>query len=872
MHRNLMPCLPAKVIQFAKYLLIGGAVSLSVQVMGQQPALSYYLPDISYDPQITTPAEFLGHEVGAWHVSHDRLYQYMLQLARESDRISVQEYARTYEARPLLLLTVTSAENQRNIEAIRTRHLAWCDPDQHIDFNQEKLPTVLYQGFSIHGNEPSGANAGMLLAYYLAAGQSQEVLTILDQVVVLFDPCFNPDGLQRFSGWVNSYRGQELVADPASEELHEPWPGGRTNHYWFDLNRDWMLLQHPESRGRVANFYAWRPNILTDHHEMGSNSSFFFMPGDQRRVHPLTPKRNQELTFAIADYHVKALDSIGSLYFSQQNYDDYYYGKGSSYPDMNGCVGILFEQASARGHLRETDNGLLSFPFAIRNHVNTGISTYRAAVGLRKELLEYQRQSFIDNVEEAKNFPVKAYVFQDKGDPVKVNRFIQQLSQQQIKIYHLNKPVTVNGVAYGEQAYIIPMEQTQYRVIRGLFETITHFEDSIFYDISTWTMPLAYNLQYATLDAKSFAGNLIGELASTTMPAGSIHGGQASYAYLIPWEGYFAPAVAYQLLEKGLHVRVNDEPLEGMVGMEKHRFAAGTLILPVPHQAMGATAMHHLVDSLCQAMGVDAYALNSGYTHPINLGSPNTSAIHLPRIALVIGEGIYGNDAGEIWFMLDHRFRIPVTLISSTDFNRLDLNRYTTLIIPDGSPRISQSGIDKLKEWVRGGGTLLNMEGAALWATSNGLAKVSRKKLGEEEDLDLPYGELGDYQRTRYIAGAIMQATMDLTHPLAFGYTRDKLPVFRRGNTLFDLPGNKNASPITYTDHARLSGYVPATYLPAMDGSAEVIVNQLGRGKVINYADDLNFRAFWYGTTKLMMNGIFFGSMISSNACERVGE
>lgn len=290
MHTFLNPFLPAKVTQIAKSILIALGVYASCTLSGQEPTLSYYLPDINYDPNITTPAAFLGHEVGAWHVSHDRLYQYMLLLARESDRITVEEYARTYEARPLLLLTITSAANQRNIKAIQAKHQAWCDPGQDVGMDPEDMPTVLYQGYSIHGNEPSGANAALLTAYYLAAGQSKEVMDILDHVVVLFDPCFNPDGLQRFSGWVNSYKGQELIADPASEELHEPWPGGRTNHYWFDLNRDWMLLQHPESRGRVANFYAWRPNILTDHHEMGSNSTFFFMPGDQRRVHPLTRK------------------------------------------------------------------------------------------------------------------------------------------------------------------------------------------------------------------------------------------------------------------------------------------------------------------------------------------------------------------------------------------------------------------------------------------------------------------------------------------------------------------------------------------------------------------------------------------------------
>jgi hypothetical protein len=211
--------------------------------------------------------------------------------------------------------------------------------------------------------------------------------SLLNETVILLDPSFNPDGLNRFASWVNTHKSQTLVTDPVSRELNEAWPGGRTNHYWFDLNRDWLYVQHPESQGRIAKFHEWKPNILTDHHEMGSNSTFFFQPGVPSRINPLTPQKNRELTAKIGTFHARYLDKIGSLYFTEEDYDDFYYGKGSTFPDVNGAVGILFEQASSRGHAQETINGVLSFPFTIRNQVTTSFSTLAAARALRTELL-----------------------------------------------------------------------------------------------------------------------------------------------------------------------------------------------------------------------------------------------------------------------------------------------------------------------------------------------------------------------------------------------------------------------------------------------------------------------------------------------------
>ena len=368
-----------------------------------QVDITYYLPDIEYDPAIPTPKSVIGHQVGEWHISHDKLVQYMEKLAASSDRIIIQEYARSHENRPLLNLIISAPKNLVRINEIKDIHRKLCTPNEADQVNTANEPIVVYQGYSIHGNESSGVNASMLVAYYLAAGQSPEVLNKLENGIFIIDPAYNPDGINRFASWVNSHKSKHLVSDPADREYTEAYPRGRTNHYWFDLNRDWLLLSHPESQGRIKVFHDWKPNILTDHHEMNTNSTFFFQPGIPSRTNPNTPQRNQDLTEEIGHFHAHALDSINSLYYTKSSFDDYYYGKGSTYPDANACVGILFEQASSRGHLQESVNGLLSFPFTIRNQVVTSLSTQEAAISKRKEMLDYQRSFYKNNIKDGKN-------------------------------------------------------------------------------------------------------------------------------------------------------------------------------------------------------------------------------------------------------------------------------------------------------------------------------------------------------------------------------------------------------------------------------------------------------------------------------------
>ena len=278
--------------------------------------------------------------------------------------------------------------------------------------------------------------------YFISNNFTQRV------TIILFDPSYNPDGLQRFAYWANTNKNANLNPDPNDREYNEVWPGGRTNHYWFDLNRDWMPAQLPESRARLKTFHDWLPNILTDHHEMGSHSTFFFQPGVPERTNPLTPKLNQELTKKIGSYHAKALDKIGSLYYSEEGYDDFYYGKGSTYPDINGGIGILFEQASSRGHVQETENGLLTFPFTIRNQFTAALSTLDAAKNMRVEILDYQQNFYQNARNEGSKEKDKAIVFGDEKDAAKTYHLAEILKRNHINFNDIKQDFTVNGKQY----------------------------------------------------------------------------------------------------------------------------------------------------------------------------------------------------------------------------------------------------------------------------------------------------------------------------------------------------------------------------------------------------------------------------------------
>lgn len=851
-----------------KKFLLTCSLLLTLTSVWAQPDLSYYLPDgVAYNPAIPTPKSVIGHEVGEWHVTHDRLVTYMRALDAASDRISLEVTGYTHEARPLLLLTITSPKNHQNIEAIRAQHVQLTDPAKSGSLDVKNMPLVFYQGYSIHGNEASGVNASLLMAYHYAAAQGAEIEKFLENTVVLFDPSYNPDGMQRFSAWVNSRKSKVISTDPFDTEHNEAWPGGRFNHYWFDLNRDWLVAQHPESQARVRSFHKWKPNVLTDHHEMGTNATFFFQPGVPSRNHPLTPDKNLELSRKMGEYHAKALDNIGSFYYTQEGFDDFYYGKGSTFPDVQGAIGILFEQASSRGHAQESVNGVLTFPFTVRNQFVTSLSSLKAVNEMREEFLNYQRQFFKDAVAEAAKDVNKAIIFGSGKDKAKAFHLAEIIARQQIDIYKVPSTQTINGKEFGaEGSYIVPLNQSNYRLIKGMFEKRTQFKDSLFYDISSWTFPLAFGLEYEELKALPSLGEKVSE---AKLPAGKRIGGKSDYAYVFESTNYYTPRALYRLLNAGLRVKVATDPFYHSDG---RKFERGAILFTVAGQDKNAEVIEYLINEIAQKDGIDIYAFNTGLDYKgVSLGSSSFMNIRKPEIAMLVGDGISATDVGEVWHVLDTRFQIPVTLMPVEVFNRVNLNKYNTLIIPPtwGSLSASDATKEKLKTWIQNGGILIGLENAVNWLNTAGLGKFDMKKEEEKKDGVVkarPYGDLEEYTGAQETSGAIFEATADLSHPLLFGYYNAKMPVFKSNNLYMEKSRNAYANPLVFTSSPLLSGYISKQNYAKLKEASVAGVSTMGQGRVIGFTDNLCFRAFWFGSNKLLMNAIFYGPIISGGS------
>jgi len=842
-------------------------VMVQAQVLNPEPvSLDYYLPDdVTYNSNIPTPEEILGAQLGEWHVRHDQLVNYMYAVAEASERVTITEYARTYENRPLLMLTITSPQNHQNIDELKEEHLKLTDASVSDDLDLSRMPAVVTMSYSVHGNEPSGSNASLAVVYYLAAAQGAEINAMLQNTIINVDPSINPDGLDRFAHWANTNKSLNvLVTDPNSREFDETWPGGRTNHYWFDLNRDWMPMIHPESQGRVAKFHEWVPQVLTDHHEMGTNSTFFFQPGIPSRTHPLTPQRNQALTGAIAEYHAEVLDDIQSLYYTRESFDDFYYGKGSTYPDVQGSIGILFEQASSRGHAQESIHGIVKFPFTIKNQFVTSLSTLEAVQELKEELLANTREFFKEAAEEARDASIKAYVFGEEADQARTKHLAEMLDRNQINVYELARDYQDFKAG---KAFVVPTNQRQYKLLTAMFERRTEFTDSLFYDVSTWTMPYAFNLPFAELN-RDYNSNMLGDEFSLDgfELNGELVGENAQYAYAFEWDEYYAPRALYRLLANGVRAKVASQTFKAVIENGAKDFDYGTIMIPMGVQD-DPDKVHEIIQAITEEDGITVYNLPTGLTPSgMDLGSGNFENLEVPKVAMIGGSGSNSSEVGEAWHLFDQRYHMPLSIIKSDDVGRTDLSRYNVII--SSGYGVSEDAGENLKEWVRDGGTLIVFKNAIRWAKSLELANVDyvedEEADEEEEEVNVrPYVKAGEDRGAGFIGGSIFNAKLDLTHPIGYGFNEENITVFRNSTLFIEKGENPYSTPLYYTDDPLASGYSNDENLELIQGSGAIVISSYGGGNVIAMTDNPNFRAFWYGTNKLFANAIFFGETIS---------
>jgi hypothetical protein len=828
-------------------------------------AQEYLPPDSDLDPGIPAPESVLGWNVGDWHVSHDKLVQYMQALAESSPRVSIKVIGYTYEQRPLLQVAITSEANQQKLETLRQAHL------------EGKEPLVVWLGYSVHGDEPSGSNASMLAAYYLAASRSSFVEELLAGSVILIDPGVNPDGLNRFASWANSNAGKMPVSDPLTRQHIQNWPRGRGNHYWFDLNRDWLPLVHPESRARIVEFHRWLPHVLTDHHEQGSYPGFFFQPGVPTRQNPLTPPENLELTRALAVFHSRAMDAAGQPHFTEDAFDDFYYGKGSTYPDINGGIGILFEQRAIRGQEILTSNGTETFRQAVANQLRMSLSTLKGAWELRDQLRDYQTGFYQAQREKAGNRNLQAWVVSDDADPARAQAFLEVLELHRIEYQPLDETFRSGEETFEPgHAWVIPARQRQSGLLEALMEQRTNFKDETFYDVSAWTLPLAYNLPFTKLNRTPVTQEA--HPVSSGIPL--IHDAPA---WAIPWNQLDAPALLQRLLDSGAKVRTSIKPFSVHTANGLQSFLSGTLVIQAGIQV--ETALADILGALDEAAhtGLDIYAFGSTMTSVgPDLGSHHFPIVEPVKPLLIGGEGTSSYGAGEIWYLLDQRLELPAPIIELNRLSEVDLGDYTHLLLPDGDyAKIDESRQEDITAWVEAGGILIAVDRAAAWsqklcfpaakpgcnpsAEANGEA-AHTNPAREEPEVVTPraYSDFADDTAQQVIGGAIVASLIDLSHPLTFGYRRADLPLKRRGTTELLPSENAYSTPVRYTASPLMAGFIGNDRLKAIQGQAAVIAEKKGEGLVVHFANDPLFRGYWRGTERLYINALYLGQVVET--------
>lgn len=830
---------------------------------------NYFFPQgNNFDPAIPTPEQFLGYPIGDWHTRHDRIVNYFEELAKVSPKAHFQIIGYTNEHRAQVVLTITSPENYARIDEIQKEHVRLTDPSQTV--STSGMPVIVTLGYNVHGNEPSSSEAAMLTAYYLIARQGAEADQTLRESVIHIDPNYNPDGRDRHSTWANMHKGSPPVADPLDREHNEGWPRGRFNHYWFDLNRDWLPLAHVESQNRLEFFHKWLPNVCTDFHEMGTNGTNFFEPTKPYgSENPVVPRDNYDkLNPLFEKYFVKALDEIGSLYWAKEVFDNSYPGYGSTYPDIHGGLGLVFEQASSRGHVQQSSTRVITFPFTIRNHVRTGLATVKASIENRELLLKHQQDYFKSALEEGIKSAIKAYVFGDNSDKGRTNAFAELLLKHRIETYALDADITVGGTRYEKgKAFIVPTDQRQYRMVRTMFEKVTKFYDSVFYDASSWTMALGYGIPHEGLTAsvKFSRGEKIKfeDIAPKPAPVP-----KSNYAYVFEWNEYYAPKALYHLLDNGVFAKAAFKPFTAVVNGQNKNFGYGTIVVAVADQNLPADEVYTHIKEASRKSGIDIYNVETGMTSQgVYLGSGNIRTVEKPKVIMLIGNGASPTEAGAIWHLLDTKVEMPITKVDTDQFSRVNLFDYNTLILVSGNyGMLGDKGVEKIKDWVKEGGTLILQRYAVNWAINSKLIdeQLVKENGDKSSSLRLDYVTADDHNGSREIGGSMYMADLDITHPLGFGYARRGLPVYRNHDVFIQPSKSPFNTVVKYTSNPLLSGYVHPSNLNKIRNSVSLEVTGVGRGRAILFVDDPNFRGYWYGTNKLFFNALFFGSHIAA--------
>ncbi len=805
--------------------------------------IEFFLPEGEmFDASIPSPEAVLGQQLGQKHLRHDQIVRYLSMLASSRAEAKLIDYGQTNEGRRLILLAISSADNIRNLKQVK----------------QDDKVLKIWNGFSVHGNESSGANASVLYAWYLLATNNPSIKNMMKNTVVLIDPVINPDGLARFTTYANNYRSLSTVTDPNDMSHVEQWPSGRTNHYWFDLNRDWLLLTQTESKARLKYFHEWQPHVLTDHHEMGSAGTFFFQPGVPSRKNPLISDKNQLLTQKLAKFHAKALDDANQFYYKEESFDDFYPGKGSTYPDLQGSVGILFEQSRANGGVIDTQNGQRSLAEGIKNQFLTALSTLNGAKEHRTELLEYKKNFFKNAMSAASKLSTKGYVLDVSHNAIKAQKLTQFLDTHRIKYGFLSADKTVKDHRYPkDQSIFIHLNQPQTTLIQSLFNTDTSFADNTFYDVSAWHLGMAWGLPWAAVTSALNTHNK----APANKPGNTYK--NDAIAYLFDWDSGKAPAALYYLSQHFEDVMITGKPLH----VAGAKVAAGSFVLPV-NKNTNQDKLFAVLSTITDAFKVKWYAVDTALAETgVDLGSPAVQKFQSVKAMMVVGSGIDAYQAGSLWHLFDTQVYLPLSKVRTSQLRYIDFSEYTHIILPNGSYQryFDEKLSKKLKNWVQAGGHLIALQSAANWVENN-LQKTEDEDKKKSDDVEevvrKAYSDYNKDAAEKVLGGAIVAAEADLTHPLSFGTFLQNQFVLMKGKAVLQPSEQSYNTPLQATEKVRAAGFVSDHWQEKLSKAPLVVADKTGKGSIIKFGFNPNFRAFWQGTQRWMINAIFLSELV----------
>jgi hypothetical protein len=812
---------------------------------------------------IQSPAEFLGYELGDRFTRHHAVVDYFKYVDNVAGNVQLIQYGETYEKRPLVVAMITSPENVAQLEQIRQDNLKRTGL---LSGQPATKVGIVWLSYNVHGNEANSTETAMKTLYELVNPSNTKTKEWLKNTVVIIDPCINPDGRDRFANFYNQYGNNQPNSDPQAREHREPWPGGRPNHYLFDLNRDWAWLTQAESQARIKLYNQWMPHIHVDFHEQGFNQPYFFAPAAEPMHEVITPWQKQ-MQQMIGKNNAKYFDEQGWLYFTGERFDIYYPSYGDSYPTYNGAIGMTYEQGGIGAGLSVTtkEGDLMTLKDRIAHHYTTGMSTLEvASVNSAKMIAEFEKY-FRENG--SMKVPYKTYVLKADNNRDKLNQITRWMDMHAIKfgVAGSTRPLkgfdyqtqTTNAFTLSADDIVLNIDQPKGRFVTTVFEPQSKLNDSLTYDVTAW------NLIYGS-GLKAFA---VSEKVDFTKPyqanKGAISGSETPYTYICRYQSLEDARFLAALLQKGLAVRSAIKPFT----LSGQAYEAGTLLITKRNNEDMAD-FNKTVRELAVKFDRVVVGATTGLTDSgPNVGSSDIAYLKIPRIALLGGDQTSSQAHGQVWHYFEQTLQYPVTVLGTDYFRSIDLWQYTVLIVPDGNYRLfDDETINMIARWVADGGKLILLERANnAFADKKGfmLSKGETAKKDDDKKVDnsalVAYGDAERKSLSGSLFGAIYKVTMDKTHPLSFGLS----------STYYTLKTNELH--YSYLKDAWNVGTLRGKVKPVLGFSGKKINEELanallfgaedkGQGQVIYLVDNPLFRCFWEDGKLLFANAVMMGN------------